>query len=140
MRENSKDAEAQIKKLKDELKGKQSTIEQLQDRLNNNGNMLQDLIQEKNQLKKRIQEYDLSLIDAKLSQYQKLQEDHQKTVHRLQVTKKHLDELNLRNKDLNKEIEILKEVIEELGNRGLLDLLRGKYPKSFERYKGRKVL
>lgn len=135
MRENSKDTEAQIMELKKELKSKQSTIELLQERLKNNKEMLQDLIQEKNQLKKRIQEYDLNLMDAKLNQYQKLQEDHQKTVHRLQVTKKHLDEVNLKNKELNKEINILEKIIEDLANRGLLDHARGRYPDSFQKYK-----
>lgn len=128
MKENPKDAATQIRDLEKELKDKQSTIELLQERLKNNEDMLQDSIQEKNQLKERIQEYDLNLTDAKLNQHQKLQEDHRKTVHRLQVTKTHLDKTN-------DEIDILKKVIEDLTNRGLLDHIRGKYPESFENYR-----
>lgn len=132
-----KDAEAQIRELERELKSRESTIAALQEKLKTNENMLQDAIQEKNQTKLRLQEYDLKLIDAKLSQYQKLQEDHQKTVHRLQVTKRHLDEINLKNKELNEEIIFLKEVIEDLANRGLVDHMRGRYPDSFKNYNER---
>ncbi len=128
MRGNSKDAEAQIKELKRELKSRASDIEALQEKLETNEDMLQDAIQEKNQMKLQLQEYDLNLIDSKLGQYQKLQEDHQKTVHRLQVTKKHLD--NARD-----EIAILREIIDDLTHRSLFDHIRGRYPESMKKYK-----
>jgi len=123
-----KDTEARIKELEKKLKSRESDIENLQEKLKTNEDMLQDVIQEKNQIKSRLQEYDLNLIDAKLSQYQKLQEDQQKLVHRLQVTKKHLD-------DARDEIAILREIIDDLTHRGLLDRIRGRYPESLKKYK-----
>jgi len=119
-----KDTEARIKELEKKLKSRESDIENLK----TNEDMLQDVIQEKNQIKLRLQEYDLNLIDAKLSQYQKLQEDHQKLVHRLQVTKKHLD-------DARDEIAILREIIDDLTHRGLFDRIRSRYPESLKKYK-----
>jgi chromosome segregation ATPase len=123
-----KDTEARIKELEKKLKSRESDIENLQEKLRTNKDMLQDVIQEKNQIKLRLQEYDLNLTDAKLSQYQKLQEDHQKLVHRLQVMKKHLD-------DARDEIAILREIIDDLTHRGLFDRIRGRYPESLKKYK-----
>lgn len=123
-----KDTEARIKELEKKLKSRESDIENLQEKLRTNKDMLQDVIQEKNQIKLRLQEYDLNLTDAKLSQYQKLQEDHQKLVHRLQVTKKHLD-------DARDEIAILREIIDDLTHRGLFDRIRSRYPESLKKYK-----
>lgn len=131
MKGNSDTAEAYIKELEKELRNRESELKTLQERLKNNEDMLQDAIDEKNKMKLQLQEYELTLTDNKLNQHQKLQEDHNKTVHRLQVTKKQLD-------DARTDISDLKEIIDELANRGLLDHIRGKYPESFEEYKGKK--
>ncbi|MDD1775458.1 MAG: hypothetical protein LUQ24_08000 [Methanobacterium sp.] len=125
----------EIKRLERELKTRESTIESLKEQLENNHSILQDVITEKKELKRRVQGYDLSLIDAKLKQYQKLQEDHQKTVHRLQVTKNHLDNANNNIKELEREQDKLKQIIEDLNTRGLLDYVRGKYPESYLEYR-----
>ncbi len=131
----SLDLNAKINQLEMELRSKESTIEVLQERLNNNKDMLQDVIAEKKQLNLRVQGYDLNLIDAKLNQYQKLQEDHQKMMHRLQVTKNHLDDANQKIKEANGKIDVLEKIIVDLGDRGLLDYIRGRYPESYRRYK-----
>jgi chromosome segregation ATPase len=127
----------EIKRLERELKTRESHIESLKELLANNQSMLQDVIAEKKELKRRVQGYDLSLVDAKLKQYQKLQEDHQKTVHRLQVTKKHLDNTNNKLKELEREMVELKQIIEDLNNRGLFDYIRSKYPESYQKYRER---
>ena len=124
-----------IKELEGELNKRDAQIELLNEKLSNNKDILQNVISEKKQLKVRIQEYDLKLIDAKLSQFQKLQVEHQKTVHRLQVTKKHLDSANKKINELQLSIEDLEKIIEDLDNRGLWDHLRGKYPESYQKYK-----
>ncbi len=130
---DSKDAE--IKQLKKELKTQEKTTESLKETLSNNNNMLHDIIKEKKELTNKIQEYDLKLVDAKLNQFQRLQEDHLKTVHRLQVTKKQLDEANQRITELNGKNEELELVIAGLESRGILDYIRGKYPESYQAYK-----
>lgn len=128
--------EDEISTLKSELKGREKSIKSLNEKLDINNRMLQDILMEKNELKKKIQEYELKLVDAKLNQYQKLQEQHQKTVHRLQVTKKHLDNANIKNKDLQAKEMVMQMVIEDLVKRGFLDHIRNRYPESYLEYKG----
>lgn len=128
MKGDTTNLEARIRELEKELRNRESSIELLRERLKNNEGMLQDAIEEKNQFKGRIREHDLN--QAKIDQYQNLQEDHHKAVHRLQVTKKQLDEAR-------EEIDILKEIVDDLANRGLWDHIHGKYPESFEEYKER---
>lgn len=129
MTQESQDVDVKIDELKSELKRGESAIAALQERLKNNEDMLKDSIAEKKELKQRLQQIDLHQNDAKIGEYQKLLEDHQKTVHRLEVTKKHLD-------NAKDEIAFLKEVIDELASRNLLDHLFGRYPESFHEYKG----
>lgn len=125
----------QIKKLKSMLKEKEALIELLNRKLSNNKEILQDVISEKKQLKLQLQEYEFNLINAKLKQYEKLQSEHQKTVHRLTVRKKHLDNAKEKIKQLEREIEDLERIINDLHNRSIWDYLRGKYPESFREYK-----
>jgi len=132
---NHQSKDAEIKELKKELKTLKKTIESLKETLVNNNNMLHDIIIEKKELTKKIQEYDHKLVDTKLKQYQKLQEDHQKIIHRLQVTKKQLDKTNQNIKILNRKNEELERVIMGLESRGILDYIRGKYPESYQEYK-----
>jgi chromosome segregation ATPase len=127
--------DSKIRELEEKLKTQEKTNKKLKEKLENNSNMLNDVIRENKQLKKRIQEYDLKLVDTKLSQYQKLQEEYQKKAHRLQVTKKHLDNANLKNQDLQEKEKILHQIIADLEKRGLLDYIRGRYPESYQKYK-----
>lgn len=124
-----------IKKLKKELKKKEALIELLNQKLSNNQQIIKDIISDKKQLKLQLQEYELSLVDAKLQQYEKLQDEHQKTLHRLQVRKKHLDNANQKITQSQEKIEDLERIIEDLNNRSLWDHLRRKYPESYQRYR-----
>jgi chromosome segregation ATPase len=124
-----------IKELEKKLKDQEKTIESLKEKLSNNQDMLKDTINEKNELKKKIQEYDLKMVDKKLNQYQELHEEQQKTLHRIHVTKNHLDDANSKNKELLIIKEEMQKVLEDLENRGLLDYIRGKYPESYLKYK-----
>lgn len=133
----NKDTDQEIKQLKDELKKKDASIESLKKQLLNNQSMLKDIIAEKKLLKKHAYEYELSMTDAKLKQYQKLQEDHQKIVHRLSVTKNYLDTANKDIKDLKEEVDVLRQIVSDLNKRGLLDFIRGRYPDSYRNYQKR---
>lgn len=124
-----------IKKLKKELKKKDALLELLNQKLSNNQQIIKDGISEKKHLKLQLQEYELSLVDVKLQQYAKLQDEHQKTLHRLQVRKKHLDNANQKITQSQEKIEELKRIIEDLNNRSLWDHLRRKYPESYQRYR-----
>ena len=132
---DSKDEE--IRELRSKLKNRDKTIDSLKEKLDSNKLMLQDILTQKNEVKKKIQEHELKMVDAKLNQYQQLQEKHQKTLHRLQVTKKHLDNSNIQNKKLLKKEEEMQRVIEDLLKRGLMDHLRNRYPESYLKYKGK---
>ena len=57
-----------------------------------------------------------------------LQQKHNKVEHRLFVTKNLLDEANA-------ELEFRAKVIEELENRGIRDLMMGRYPDTYLEYK-----
>lgn len=124
-----------IKKLKKELKKKDALVELLNQKLSNNQQIIKDVISEKKHLKLQLQEYELSLVDVKLQQYAKLQDEHQKTLHRLQVRKKHLDNANQKITQSQEKIQELKRIIEDLNNRSLWDHLRRKYPESYQRYR-----
>ena len=131
---NLKDEE--IKELKIEIKNREKTIESINQKLNNNNDILQDIITENKRLKKDIHEYDLKMVDEKLHKYQELQEDHQKILHRLQVTKDHLDDANNKNRKLREKKEEMQIVIEDLVKRGLIDYIRSRYPETYLKYKG----
>lgn len=118
----------EIKELEGELKSRERIIESLNEKLNNNKDMLQDIIAEKNELLKQIREYNLKMADDKINQCQKLLEEHQKTVHRLQVTKEILDKTNAENRQMQ-------TVIEDLKKRGFLDYIIGRYPQTYLKYK-----
>ena len=129
---DSNDTETRIRELEQDLKNRESEIKSLQERLKNNEEMLQDAICEKNQVKIQLQEYDLQLTDEKLKQLQNLQEKYNKKTHRVQVTKKQLDDARIEIRDLN-------EVIDDLANRGLMDHILGRYPESFQVYREDKL-
>lgn len=119
---------SRIKRLEEEIKSKESIIKSLKERLDSNQKILEDVIREKNLLNNQIREYELKQMDSKFSRYQEMEEEHQKAVHRLEVTKNHLDLAKA-------EIKSLEKIIEDLKNRGLVDYLLGRFPDSFKEYK-----
>lgn len=126
---------SRIQELEFELKKKESSICSIRDKLNNNQEILKDLILEKKQLKEQIQDFELKQTNIKLQEYEKLQQDHHKLEHRLEITKNHLDKANQKINKLEDRIKSLKNIIEDLHNRGLKDYLLRRYPKSYQEYK-----
>lgn len=116
---------SRIKELEEEIKSKNSAIESLKSRLENNKNILEDIAREKNHLENRVREYELKLVETNITRYQELEGKHQKTVHRLEVTKNHLNQAKA-------EIKSMEKIVEDLANRGLLDHILGRFPESYK--------
>lgn len=132
------DDNSRIKKMEKELRNRESEIDSLKEKLNNNKKILQDMIQDKKLKEKQIQVFELKEIDAKLDKLQKLQSEYDKIKHRLMVTKKLLDEANEEIVRLKDEIEVREKIMEDLKNRGLMDHILGRFPDSFKEYKEKK--
>lgn len=119
---------SRIKELEKELSKRESEIAFLKDKIVNDQEIIIDVIEEKKQLKKTIQDYEMKELDMKLNNYLELQRKHHKTEHRLFVTKNLLD-------DAQEELEFRAKVIEDLENKGLSDFILKRYPDSFLEYK-----
>jgi chromosome segregation ATPase len=124
------DDKLRIKELEKELSQKESEIMFFKEKMTNNQEIILDVIEEKKQLKKQINDFELKELDLKLNNYMELQRKHHKIEHRLFVTKNHLDEAN-------KELEFRAKIIEDLENRGVSDYILGKFPDSYQEYKKR---
>lgn len=127
----SSEDNSRIKELEKLLNKRESEIKTLKERLKNDKEILQDVIGEKKLLNKKIQDFELKEIDAKLNEFQKLQQNHYKTEHRLQVTKKLLDEAN-------EKIGKLEKIIEDLKNMGNINYILGRFPESYKEYEKNK--
>ncbi|MCE5214278.1 MAG: hypothetical protein LLF83_06115 [Methanobacterium sp.] len=128
------DNSSRIHELEEELIKKESSINSIREKLNNNQEILQDLIQEKNLLKDQIQDFEIKQTNTKLQEYEKLQQNHHKLKHRLEVTKNHLDKANDKIKVLKERNKDLERIISDLHSRGLKDYLLRRYPDSYQEY------
>ncbi len=117
-----------IEKLNKIIKEKNNEIKLLQNKLLDSKDMVHDIIQEKNSLKKRMNQYELDEFNLQIGKFAELKNDYNKIEHRLNITKKQLD--TARN-----QIIFDKQVIEDLKNRSLMDYLRKRFPESFVSYK-----
>lgn len=124
----NKDYEAIIEGLEFKLKQKESEIQELREKLQDKYAMLQDRIDEKRALEKRVKEFELNDATLKMVKLDEVTLENHKLEHRVQVTKKQLD--YARN-----DLELQKKVIEDLENRGVLDFLLRRFPESFKEYK-----
>lgn len=84
-------------------------------------------IDEKNELLDKIHQYELMKFDLKLQKTNDLKEKLQKAEHRINITKKLLD-------DSKEEIAMLKNIINDYDNIGFLDFIRNKKPDSMKLY------
>jgi len=126
----STDDKKRIKELEAELVKKEAEIEILKDKIDTNQKIILDVIEEKKLLKKQVEEFERKELDLRLNNFMELQQKHNKVEHRLFVTKNLLDEANA-------ELEFRAKVIEELENRGIRDLMMGRYPDTYLEYKKR---
>jgi DNA repair exonuclease SbcCD ATPase subunit len=123
--------ETSVEELEKELNLKENEIKGLREKLTRTQEQLQDTMNEKKSLEKRMSELELKEIDLKLNNSENLRQEHNKLEHRVQVTKKQLD-------DANDELKFQNKVIEDMENRGIVDIILGRLPESFERYRKRK--
>lgn len=84
-------------------------------------------IKEKNELLDNINQYELMKIDLKLQKSNDLKERIQKADHRINITKKLLD-------DSKEEIAMLKNIINDYDKIGFFDFIRNKKPNSMKLY------
>ncbi|SCG86904.1 hypothetical protein [Methanobacterium congolense] len=124
----SKDYEAIIKGLELKLKEKEFEIQELRVKLQDKYEMLQDRIEEKKILEKRLEQFELNDATLKMGKLDEVTLENHKLEHRVQVTKKQLDEAR-------GDLKFQERVIEDLENRGFLDFLLKRVPKSFREYK-----
>jgi chromosome segregation ATPase len=117
-----------IEKLDKEIKDQNKTIIQLQNKLLDTEERIHDIILDKASLKKQINKFELKELDIQFGKFEELKNDYNKIEHRLNVTKKQLD-------DARNNIEFYKKVIDDLENRGFMDYLRNRFPESFVNYK-----
>lgn len=134
----SHDDNSRAEELEKLLNTRESEIKTLQERLNNDKEILYDVISEKKLLNKKIQDLELKEIDAKLNDFQKLQQKHHKTKHRLQVTKNLLDEANKKIDESHHKIDELNIIIEDLKNMGIINHVIGRFPESYKEYEKNK--
>ena len=120
--------EQSVEELEKELNLKENEIKGLREKLAGTQEQLQDTMNEKKLLEKRMSELELKEIDLKLNNSENLRQEHNKLEHRVQVTKKQLD-------DANDNLKFQHKVIEDLENRGIMDIIRGRFPESFMRYR-----
>ena len=121
---------SRIKELEKVLGKKESEIEFLKEKLNNNQEVLLDVIEDKKLLKKQIEDFELKEIDEKLNNFQQLQRKQHKTEHRLFITQKNLDEAR-------EELKFRKKIIKDMENRSIVDYMMGNYPESLIKYNKR---
>ena len=124
----SNDYEAIIDGLELKLKEKESEIQELRVKLQDKYEMLQDRIEEKKVLEKRLEQFELNDATLKLGKLDEVTLENHKLEHRVQVTKKQLNEAR-------DNLKYQEKVIEDLENRGFLDFLLKRFPESFREYK-----
>jgi chromosome segregation ATPase len=134
-------SEQQIEDLNNKLKKRNSEISQLQEKLKDTEEMIQNLITDKKILDRRIRELEIMDLNLKIGNYEELKIDHSKLEHRQLITKKQLDEARSKIEsqekyvaDAKEQVETMEKVINDLEKRGLKDYIRNRYPESFLQY------
>jgi len=121
------DLKKELKATKSELIKIKSDIKLIEDKLIYCQDRLLDIRNEKDNLQKKVNDYEFLDIDTKLKEANILKNDFLKQKHRIEITKELLD-------DSREEIILLKEIINDLKNMSNLDFIRNKYPKSLKKH------
>ena len=124
----SKDYEVIIEGLELKLKEKEFEIQELRVKLQDKYEMLQDRIEEKKILEKRLEQFELNEATLKMGKLDEVTLENHKLEHRVQITKKQLNEAR-------DDLKLQERVIEDLENRGFLDFILRRFPDSFKEYK-----
>jgi len=121
------DLKKELKATKSELTKAKSDIKLIEDKLDYCQDRLLDIRNEKDNLQKKVNDYEFLDIDTKLEEVAVLKNDFLKQKHRLEITKELLD-------DSREEIILLKEIIKCFKNMSNLDFIRNKYPESLNQH------
>jgi len=121
------DLKKELEATKSGLKKAKSDIKLVEDKLDYCQDRLLDIRNEKDNLQKKINDYEFLDIDTKLEEIAILKNDFLKQKHRLKITKELLD-------DSREEIILLKEIIEGFKNLSNIDFIRNKYPESLNQH------
>ncbi|MBZ9570220.1 hypothetical protein KQY27_01490 [Methanobrevibacter sp. TMH8] len=112
---------------KSELKNAKNDIKLIEDKLEYCQNRLLDIRNDKDDIKKRLDRYEILDIDKKLEDADKLKNDYLKQKHRLEVTKELLD-------DSREEIILLKKIIDDFKDCSVFNFIRKNYPESINKH------
>jgi len=123
----SEDSKKKLKYTELELVKVKSDVKLIEEKLDYCQSRLLDIRNEKNNLLKKINEYDLLDINSKLEEVNILKNDFLKQKHRLQITKELLD-------DSREEIILLNRIIDDFKNLSFFDFIRNKYPDSLNHH------
>lgn len=121
----------QIKKIEEleiELTNKDKVLKSYEEELSDLKQQLLEIMADKKEITDKIHKLEIMEIEAKLKNYESLQEDLNKIKHRNEITKNQLD-------TAREDIITLKNVISDLEKRGLWDYLLGRFPESYKKYK-----
>ena len=129
------DDNSSIEELENELKRKNNKIIELQKKFEDAQERIHEVIIQKNSFEKRVNELELKQLSLQLVNYDELKNKFSKLEHRMQITKKQLDDTRNHIELQKQRIKLLEKVIEDLENRGLTDYLRHKFPETFIEYK-----
>jgi hypothetical protein len=130
-----------LEEMENELAERDHMIVQLENKLLDSQERIHEVIVEKGSFEKQVKEFELKGLSLKFSNFEQLKNDHDKLEHRLVITKNQLDDARLQIKsqkeyvdNAKEQVEFMEIVIVDLANRGLMDLLRNRFPESFVSY------
>ncbi len=130
-----------LEEMEKELVERDHVIVQLKDKLVDSQERIHEVIIEKGSLEKQVKEFELKGLSLQFSNFEQLKNDHDKLEHRLVITKNQLDDARQQIKsqkeyvdNAKEQVEFMEIVIDDLANRGLMDLLRNRFPESFVTY------
>lgn len=127
MKTSSKNDSNWIKDLENKITQKDKEIKELRDDIIDLRELLGSIMDDKRELEKKVNKYELSDIESEMQKNRKIEEDYYKIKHRCKVTKKLLDETRL-------EVNKMANVIADLEKRTLMDQIRGRFPESYLNY------
>ncbi|MFY9639191.1 MAG: hypothetical protein WAK14_10360 [Methanobacterium sp.] len=130
-----------LEEMEKELAERDHVIVQLENKLLDSQERIHEVIVEKGSLEKQVKEFELKGLSLQFSNFEQLKNDHDKLEHRLVITKNQLDDARQQIKsqkeyvdNAKEQVEFMEIVIDDLANRGLMDLLRNRFPESFVTY------
>ena len=133
--DTQKDDNSSVEKLENEMKRKNNEIIEIQKKFEDAQERIHEVIIQKSSFEKRVNELELKELNLQFVKYDELKNKFSKLEHRMQITKKQLDDARNHIELQKQRIKLMEKVIENLENRGLKDYLLRKFPETFIEYK-----